>query len=80
MWLSGKHQEEGRRVSDQNDVDQLIAAIFAAQICANPATKREDYLKEYDAFLVLLQQRDDRHRYEKGQVVAAIAKNALASS
>ncbi len=38
------------------DINCLAAAIFAAKRCT-PSSERDEYLREYDAFLKLLRER-----------------------
>jgi hypothetical protein len=47
-----------------DDVNKIVAAIFAAQRCSHAAKKPEDFLHEYDAFLRLLRERDEKRAAE----------------
>ena len=45
-------------MDDATDVNKVVAAIFAANMCSAKEKKHEDYLAEYEAFLSLLEARD----------------------
>jgi hypothetical protein len=45
---------------DTTDVNKVVAAIFAADMCSAKEKKHENYLAEYEAFLSLLEARDVR--------------------
>jgi hypothetical protein len=66
----------GKQLTERamNDTDRIVAAIFAAHRCANPAIKPEDLIREYQAFLDLLQ-----HHAEEKDIAgyAAVAARAL---
>jgi hypothetical protein len=45
-------------MDDATDVNKVVAAIFAANMCSAKEKKHGDYLAEYEAFLSLLEARD----------------------
>jgi hypothetical protein len=45
-------------MDDATDVNKVVAAIFAANMCSAKEKKHENYLAEYEAFLSLLEARD----------------------
>jgi hypothetical protein len=47
---------------DASDANKVVAAIFAAGMCSAKENKHEKYLAEYEAFLALLEARDERAR------------------
>lgn len=47
---------------DTTDVNKVVAAIFAADMCSAKEKKHESYLAEYEAFLSLLEARDLRSK------------------
>ena len=49
-------------MDDATDVNKVVAAIFAANMCSAKENKHENYLAEYEAFLSLLEARDARAR------------------
>lgn len=49
-------------MDDATDVNKVVAAIFAADMCSKKENKHEAYLAEYEAFLSLLEARDARAR------------------
>jgi hypothetical protein len=51
-----------RAMDDATDVNKVVAAIFAANMCSAKENKHENYLAEYEAFLSLLEARDARAR------------------
>jgi hypothetical protein len=44
-------------MSERIDTDELIAAIFAGVKCSHPNVKAADFLREYEAFLKIFQER-----------------------
>jgi hypothetical protein len=48
----------GLEMDDATDVNKVVAAIFAANMCSAKEKKHENYLAEYEAFLSLLEARD----------------------
>jgi hypothetical protein len=53
---------ERAAMDDATDVNKVVAAIFAANMCSTKESKHEDYLTEYESFLALLEARDLRAR------------------
>jgi hypothetical protein len=53
---------ERAAMDDAADVNKVVAAIFAAGMCATKENRHEDYLAEYESFLSLLEARDARAR------------------
>jgi hypothetical protein len=49
-------------MDDATDVNKVVAAIFSAGMCSAKENKHENYLAEYEAFLSLLEARDERAR------------------
>jgi hypothetical protein len=49
-------------MDETSDVNKVVAAIFAAGMCAAKENKHQNYLAEYEAFLALLEARDERAR------------------
>ena len=49
-------------MEDATDVNKVVAAIFAANMCSAKENKHEHYLAEYESFLSLLEARDERAR------------------
>jgi hypothetical protein len=49
-------------MDDAADVNKVVAAIFAANLCSAKENKHANYLAEYEAFLSLLEARDARAR------------------
>jgi pyruvoyl-dependent arginine decarboxylase (PvlArgDC) len=49
-------------MDDTSDVNKVVAAIFAAGMCAAKENNHQNYLSEYEAFLALLEARDERAR------------------
>ena len=49
-------------MDDATDVNKVVAAIFAANMCSAKENKHEHYLAEYESFLSLLEARDERAR------------------
>jgi hypothetical protein len=49
-------------MEDATDVNKVVAAIFAANMCSVKDKKHEHYLAEYESFLSLLEARDERAR------------------
>lgn len=47
---------------DTTDVNKVVAAIFAADMCSAKEKKYENYIAEYEAFLSLLEARDVRSK------------------
>jgi|HubBroStandDraft_6_1064221.scaffolds.fasta_scaffold2150633_1 hypothetical protein len=53
---------ERAAMDDATDANKVVAAIFAAGMCATKESKHERYLLEYESFLALLEARDARAR------------------
>jgi hypothetical protein len=49
-------------MDDATDVNKVVAATFAANMCSAKENKHEHYLAEYESFLSLLEARDVRAR------------------
>jgi hypothetical protein len=49
-------------MDDATDVNKVVAAIFAANMCSAKENKHENYLAEYEVFLSLLEAREPRPR------------------
>jgi hypothetical protein len=49
-------------MDDATDVNKVVAAIFAANMCSAKENKHANYLAEYEAFLSLLEARDAQAR------------------
>lgn len=49
-------------MDDTSDVNKVVAAIFAAGMCSAKENRHQNYLTEYEAFLSLLDARDERAR------------------
>jgi hypothetical protein len=49
-------------MDDATDVNKVVAAIFAAGMCSAKDNKHANYLAEYEAFLTLLEVRDEKAR------------------
>jgi hypothetical protein len=49
-------------MDDATDANKVVAAIFAAGMCATKESKHEHYLTEYESFLSLLETRDAQAR------------------
>jgi hypothetical protein len=49
-------------MDDATDANKVVAAIFAAGMCSAKENRHQDYLTEYEAFLALLEARDERAR------------------
>ncbi|HZK90915.1 MAG TPA: hypothetical protein VFC56_12280 [Stellaceae bacterium] len=49
-------------MDDATDVNKVVAAIFAAGMCSAKDNKHANYLAEYEAFLSLLEARDEKAR------------------
>jgi hypothetical protein len=66
--LRGMHEMEWAQMDDATDANKVVAAIFAAGMCAAKDSKHEDYVAEYEAFLGLLEARDARARAAADEV------------
>ena len=49
-------------MDDATDVNTVVAAIFAANMCSAKENMHKHYLAEYESFLSLLEARDERAR------------------
>ena len=57
-----KQAWERAAMDDAADVNKVVAAIFAAEMCSAAANKHENYLADYETFLTLLEARDEKAR------------------
>jgi hypothetical protein len=55
---------------DGNDVNKIVAAIFAAQRCANAANEPDDFMREYEDFLTRLRARNEDAKGKEGAEAA----------
>jgi hypothetical protein len=58
----GNERVEHAAMEDATDVNKVVAAIFAANMCSAKENKHDHYLAEYESFLSLLEARDVRAR------------------
>ena len=63
-----------------DNTDRLVAAIFAAAKCsASRSLKREDYCKQYDAFIQLMEEREKRKKAAKKSMQISVGAMRSAS-